>query len=80
MTWEEMADELDRILAKHQLSMFMPIGWTETDFERVADAVEPMRRDIERLRERALQQAEATDQRPGEKIIESTRELASRSR
>ncbi len=54
-TWSMMGDELDTVLEKYQLPRTMPIGWTDTDYERIADWVEPMRRAIERLREVAYE-------------------------
>lgn len=48
-----IGDKLDALLGKYEMPRFMPIGWGETDFERIADYVEPMRREIELLREQA---------------------------
>ena len=50
-----IGDQLDAMLGRYELPRTMPIGWSEADCERIADYVEPMRQEIQRLREIAYE-------------------------
>lgn len=47
----EIGDEIDTILDRHQLPRVRPTGWTDAEYERLADWLQPMRNDLVRLRE-----------------------------